>query len=51
MSFCKKFCEKSPFKKDDKLDKQVNKYNNIQYPYKGTKQSGKIPILDQIRIT
>ena len=51
MSFCKKFCEKSPFKKDDKLDKQVNKYNNIQYPYKGTKQSGKIPILDKINIT
>ena len=51
MNFSKKFCSKSPFKKDNKLNKQVDEYNKIQYPFKGTKQSGKIPILDKINIT
>ena len=38
-------------KKRSKLEDQVKKYNNIQYFYKGTKPSGKLPILDQKRIT
>jgi hypothetical protein len=37
--------------KRSKLEDQLRKYNNIQYFYRGTKPSGKLPILDQKRIT
>jgi len=38
-------------KKRKNLNKQIEEYNNIQYFYKGTKPSGRLPILDQKRIT
>ena len=38
-------------KKREKLNKQIEEYNDIQYFYKGTKPSGKIPILDKTNIT
>jgi hypothetical protein len=37
--------------KRSKLEDQVRRYNDIQYFYKGTKPSGKLPILDQQKIT